>query len=494
MTEGKGDPCRVVEDSFGAIEVPLDSYYGAQTERSRRNFNICLPQDKIPLSVVYALAMLKEIAAGINCAKSRISSDEATAIIGACREVYSGKLDDQFPLSIWQTGSGTQTNMNVNEVVANRATELLCGSRTGQPRIHPNDHVNCGQSSNDIFPTAMNLSVSLETAWNTIPALESLVDAINAKASQFRDVVKIGRTHLQDAVPMTFGQELGSFGARLSNTIGLIRQGVKSICNLAVGGTAVGTGLNSTKGFDLEMCDGVTKLVEETLRQRYGDTANKYMKLTFTPAENKFAALAGHDDLLQLSSCFNQTATILFKLAGDFALLSSGPSCGLGELILPPNEPGSSIMPGKVNPTQCEALRMVSLQVMGNHFTTSMAASLGQLQLNVFKPLIVAKMLHSCRLLRDAAISFTRNCVEGLQINHRRVEEHVRNSLMLVTALTPHIGYDKAARLAKYAKENSLTLREAALKLDMVSAEEFDRVVRPASMAFPFSEENMNNN
>ncbi|GAA36885.2 fumarate hydratase class II [Clonorchis sinensis] len=320
------------------------------------------------------------------------------------------------------------------------------------------------------------------------------LDAINAKASQFHDVVKIGRTHLQDAVPMTFGQELGSFGARLSNTIGLIRQGVKSICNLAVGGTAVGTGLNSTKGFDLEMCDGVTELVEGMLKQRYGDTASKYMKLTFTPAENKFAALAGHDDLLQLSSCFNQTATILFKLAGDFALLSSGPSCGLGELILPPNEPGSSIMPGKVNPTQCEALRMVSLQVMGNHFTTSMAASLGQLQLNVFKPLIVAKMLHSCRLLRDAAISFTRNCVEGLQINHRRVEEHVRNSLMLVTALTPHIGYDKAARLAKHAKENNLTLREAALKLNMVSAEEFDQVVRPASMAFPFSEENMNNN
>ncbi|TGZ74862.1 hypothetical protein CRM22_000716 [Opisthorchis felineus] len=267
MTESKEGSYRVVEDSFGAIEVPLDSYYGTQTERSRRNFNICLPQDKIPLSVVYALAMLKEIAAGINCAKSRISSDEATAIIGACREVYSGKLDDHFPLSIWQTGSGTQTNMNVNEVVATRATELLCGSRTGQPRIHPNDHVNCGQSSNDIFPTAMNLSVSLETAWKTIPALESLVDAINAKASQFHDVVKIGRTHLQDAVPMTFGQELGSFGARLSNTIGLIRQGVKSICNLAVGGTAVGTGLNSTKGFDLEMCDGVTKLVEGMLKQ-----------------------------------------------------------------------------------------------------------------------------------------------------------------------------------------------------------------------------------
>ncbi|KAF7234784.1 hypothetical protein EG68_11644 [Paragonimus skrjabini miyazakii] len=480
---------RVVEDSFGKIELPADCHYGAQTERSRRNFPICMDTDRMPLPVIYALAMLKEVAAGINAKYKRIDELQAEAIITACRDVYLGKLDKEFPLSTWQTGSGTQTNMNVNEVISHKANEILCG-KGNQQRVHPNDHVNCGQSTNDIFPTAMHVCVALETAWKVLPSLEKLTEALLDKVVEFKNIIKIGRTHLQDAVPMTVGQELSAFTSQLNQSISFIKRQLSSVCELAIGGTAVGTGLNSFEGFDQEMSAGITRLVKKASHSYSfrGDQTGSLIDLNFVPAENKFAALSGHDGLLQLSSAFNATATVLFKLANDFALLSSGPSCGLGELLLPPNEPGSSIMPGKVNPTQCEALSMVAVQVMGNHFTVTLAASHGQLQLNVYKPIIIANMLHSCRLISDAVRCFADNCVSGLQVNSAQIGRYVRQSLMLVTALSPHIGYDQAACLAKYAQEHGLTLRDAAIQLQMMNPEEFDRLVQPKVMAFPFGD------
>ncbi|CAH8606761.1 unnamed protein product [Dicrocoelium dendriticum] len=348
ITMSKNDPnMRLVSDSFGPIEIPADSYYGPQTARSMKHFNINRSHDRMPLPIIHSLAMLKEVAADINCKYARISASHAEAIKKACQEVYSGQLDKEFPLSIWQTGSGTQSNMNVNEVIANRANEILNGNRTDKPQIHPNDHVNCGQSSNDIFPTAMNVSVALETAWKVIPALKTLHSALTEKTEAFSSIVKIGRTHLQDAVPMTVGQELGAFTTQLRQSIDCIKHSLLSVCELAVGGTAVGTGLNSTKGFDKQVCLELNNLVKKLFLDLPTAASKHAVDLEFVPAENKFAALAGHDTLLQLSSAFNRTATVLFKLADDFILLSSGPGCGFGELLLPPNEPGSSIMPAQ---------------------------------------------------------------------------------------------------------------------------------------------------
>ncbi|THD21101.1 Fumarate hydratase class II [Fasciola hepatica] len=476
---------RTVKDSLGLVDVGEGFYYGAQTERARRNFQISLPRDRMPVPLIYTLALIKEAAAIVNCQKGGINSEKCTAITQACKEIYGQKFDDQFPLSIWQTGSGTQTNMNVNEVIAGRATEILYGSKdNANDQVHPNDDVNCGQSSNDIFPTAMNICVAVETARNVVPSLEQLRDSLHEKSISFMKMIKIGRTHLQDAVPMTVGQELSAFVEQLNFSISSIKENLKSVCRLAVGGTAVGTGLNCPQGFDFALCEQINQLLKERSVKE-----NMSVELEFQPARNKFAALAGHDALLQLSGSFNCVATVLLKLASDFALLSSGPSCGFGEFRLPSNEPGSSIMPGKINPTQCESMSMISLQLMGNHFTVTMAASQGQLQLNVFKPLIAHSMLHSCQLIADSVQCFTEHCVRGLQINHSQLEKNLQHSLMLVTALTPYVGYDKSAELANYARENGIPLREAALQTKLITAEEFDNFVRPEEMAFPMKEQ-----
>ncbi|CAL8106352.1 unnamed protein product [Calicophoron daubneyi] len=483
--EATGQKFRIMEDSMGKVEVPYDRLYGPQTERARRNFRICHERDKMPSQLIYALAMIKEVAAEINVKHESISQEQGEAIAMACVEVYSQKHDDEFPLSVWQTGSGTQTNMNVNEVIANRANEILTGSLDGKRVVHPNDHVNCGQSSNDIIPTAMNVAIALETAWRVIIALETLMEALQEKSDFLMDVVKIGRTHMQDAVPISVGQEISAYVFQLRQAVNFMKQTIPQVCQLAVGGTAVGTGLNCVEGFDKEICDGLTQLVGKRA-DKISPNGCRLMRLTFQPAENKFAALAAHDALVQLSGCFNTAATVLYKIANDFVLLSSGPNCGLGEYLLPPNEPGSSIMPGKVNPTQCESLNMVSLQVMGNHMTVSMAASRGQLQLNVYKPIIAMNMLHSCQLLHDASLSFTANCVRGLEVNRERIRQHLQNSVMLVTCLTPRIGYDNAAKIANLARSKNLTLRDAAILSKLITEEEYDETVRPEDMAFPF--------
>ncbi|CAH8838424.1 unnamed protein product [Trichobilharzia szidati] len=431
------------------------------------------------------MAMIKEVAALINFKSGRLDSKLSGAIVQACREIYQGKHDKEFPLVIWQTGSGTQTNMNVNEVVSNRASELIEGSRNSKATVHPNDHVNLGQSSNDIFPTCMNLSIAIETSWKVLPSLNYLIKVLEEKMNEFMDVIKIGRTHMQDAVPMSVGQELSGYVSQIQQAVNSIKLQLPLVCHLAVGGTAVGTGLNCCKGFDEEFCKSLTELTKTRYASMYEESP-PVVDLIFKPAENKFAALAGHDALLQLSGCFNTTATALMRLANDFCLLSSGPSCGLSEFILPANEPGSSIMPGKVNPTQCESLRMVCLQIMGNHFTVSMAASQGQLELNVYKPLIAAKLLHTCELLTDSTRCFADNCVKGLRLNLDQIQEYVKKSLMLVTVLTPHIGYDLSAQLVKHATKYKKGLRESAIDLNLLSGEKFDEIVKPHEMAFPF--------
>ncbi|CAH8482400.1 unnamed protein product [Schistosoma turkestanicum] len=484
MSETQSQCFRVVEDSFGSIEVPVERYYGAQTARSLENFNICTRKDTMPLQIIHSLAMIKEVAASTNFKLGRLSSVISDAIITACREVYYGKLDDEFPLVIWQTGSGTQTNMNVNEVLSSRASELIGGSRDTKLTVHPNDHVNLGQSSNDIFPTAMNLSIAIETAWRVLPSLSHLINALECKMHEFMNVIKIGRTHMQDAVPMSVGQELSGYVGQLQQAVDSIKSQLPSVCCLAVGGTAVGTGLNCNKGFDEDICLGLTQLTDRFYKTIHKESA-PMTDLIFKPARNKFAALAGHDALLQLSGCFNTTATALMRLSNDFCLLSSGPNCGLSEFILPANEPGSSIMPGKVNPTQCESLRMVCLQIMGNHFTVSMAASQGQLELNVYKPLIAANLLHTCDLLTDSTRCFADKCVKGLQLNRERIQEYVTKSLMLVTVLTPHIGYDSSAKLVHYASRFKKGLRESAIELNLLCGEKFDEIVKPQEMAFP---------
>ena len=458
---------RVETDSMGQIEVRADRYWGAQTERSLHHFAI--GNDRMPLAVVHALGLLKKAAALVNQQLGLLDAHRAELIVRAADEVTAGTLDDHFPLSVWQTGSGTQTNMNVNEVIANRAIELAGGRLGSKNPIHPNDHVNMSQSSNDTFPTAMHVAAALDLTRRLAPSVRALSEALAVKAREFDDVVKIGRTHLQDAVPLTLGQEFSGYVAQLDAGLARIESTLAGLLALAIGGTAVGTGLNAPAGFG--------ELVAAKLTELTG--------LPFTSATNKFAALAAHDDLVMASGALRTLAGALMKIANDLRWLGSGPRSGLGELSLPENEPGSSIMPGKVNPTQAEAVTMVAVQVMGNDTAIAVAGSQGNFELNVFKPVIIFNFLHSVDLLTDACARFREFCVEGIEANRSRIAELVERSLMLVTALAPHIGYDRAAEIAKKAHAGGLTLRDASVASGYVTAEQYDRWVRPASMVRP---------
>jgi len=458
---------RTETDSFGPIEVPAERYWGAQTERSRNNFRI--GDERMPRPLITALAIVKRAAAETNRELGSLDTRRAKAIVEAAEEIIDGKLDDQFPLVVWQTGSGTQSNMNVNEVIANRANERLGGKLGAKSPIHPNDHVNMSQSSNDSFPTAMHIAAAREITERLIPALTHLQAALDAKAKAFTSIIKIGRTHTQDATPLTLGQEFSGYAAQVKSSIARIRVGLKELYPLAQGGTAVGTGLNAKRQF--------AKLFAKRVAADTG--------LPFVTAPNKFEALASHGAFVFAHGALNALATDLFKIANDIRLLGSGPRSGFGELILPENEPGSSIMPGKVNPTQVEALTMVCCRVFGNETTITVAASQGHFELNVYKPVIADAMLQSIRLLADAAMSFTDHCVAGIRANEPRIHELMERSLMLVTALAPHIGYDKAAQIAKAALAHGTTLREEAIKFGYVSGEEFDRLVRPERMTRP---------
>jgi fumarate hydratase class II len=456
---------RTETDSIGPIEVPAQAYWGAQTERSVENFPFGT-RERMPIEIVHALALVKQAAARVNRAHG-LDATIADAIDAAAQEVIDGTLDDQFPLVIWQTGSGTQSNMNVNEVIAGRANEVLTGTRGGKSPVHPNDHVNMSQSSNDSFPTALHIAASLAVTRRLFPALDRLRTALQAKADAWDDIVKIGRTHLQDATPLTLGQEFGAYANQVYRCGRRIEPGVTNGTNrLAQGGTAVGTGLNAPRGFAADFCKAVSDLTGHP----------------FIPAENSFEALASNDPLVHLSGTLNTLAVALTKIANDIRLLGSGPRCGFGEIDLPANEPGSSIMPGKVNPTQCEMLTMVAGQVMGNHVAATIGGMQGHLELNVFKPLIGANVLRSIDLLATAMEGFAERCVDGIEPNRDRIADLLDRSLMLVTALAPEIGYDAAAKIAKHAHAEGLTLKEAGLALGLVDAETFDRVVRPESM------------
>ncbi|MCK8456692.1 class II fumarate hydratase [Sphingomonas faeni] len=456
---------RTETDTIGPIEVPADAYWGAQTERSIENFPFAT-RERMPIEIVHALALVKQAAARVNRAHG-LDEKIAQAIDSAAQEVIDGKLDDQFPLVIWQTGSGTQSNMNVNEVIAGRANEVLTGTRGGKSPVHPNDHVNMSQSSNDSFPTALHIAASLAATRRLFPALDRLKDSLQAKADAWDGIVKIGRTHLQDATPLTLGQEFSAYANQVYRCGRRIEPGISHGTNrLAQGGTAVGTGLNAPKGFAEDFCRTLSEI-----------TGHPFM-----PAENSFEALASNDPLVHLSGTLNTLAVALTKIANDIRLLGSGPRCGFGEIDLPANEPGSSIMPGKVNPTQCEMLTMVAGQVMGNHVAVTVGGMQGDLELNVFKPLIGANVLRSIDLLATAMEGFAERCVDGIEPNRGRIAELLDSSLMLVTALAPEIGYDAAAKIAKYAHAEGLTLKEAGLALGLVDAETFDRVVKPESM------------
>eukprot|EP00250_Pteridium_aquilinum_P010366 c19335_g1_i1 orf=465-1958(-) len=458
---------REEKDTFGPIKVPADKYWGAQTQRSLQNFEIGGARERMPDQVVQAFGILKKSAAKVN-ATYGLDPKIANAIMEAAQEVADGKLNAHFPLVVWQTGSGTQSNMNANEVIANRAAEIL-GKRVGDKAVHPNDHVNMSQSSNDTFPTVMHIAAAIEINTRLLRKLEGLHNALAGKAEEFKDIVKIGRTHLQDAVPLTLGQEFSGYVTQVKYGIERVKNTLPRLYQLAQGGTAVGTGLNTKKGFDVKIAEAVA---EET-------------GLPFVTAENKFEALATHDAIVELSGALNTLAVSLNKIANDVRFLGSGPRCGLGELLLPENEPGSSIMPGKVNPTQCEALTMVCAQVMGNHVAITVGGASGHFELNVFKPLIANSVLQSLRLLGDATESFRKNCVVGIEPNRRRISQILRESLMLVTALNPKIGYDKAALVAKTAHKEGTTLKEAALKLGVLTEEEFDTYVVPEKMLGP---------
>jgi fumarate hydratase, class II len=458
---------RIETDSFGPIAVPADRYWGAQTQRSLENFRI--GDERMPVPLIRALAIVKRASAEVNLALGSLDQRRARAIIAAAQEVIDGKLDGNFPLVVWQTGSGTQTNMNLNEVIANRANELLGGKRGEKSPVHPNDHVNLSQSSNDAFPTAMHIAAAVEIAYLLDPALAHLQDALQKKAKAFANIVKIGRTHTQDATPLTLGQEFSGYAAQVKHGIERIRLGLKQLYPLAQGGTAVGTGLNAKPAFAKAFAKRVAAIT----------------RLPFTSAPNKFEALAAHDATVFAHGALDAAAAGVFKIANDIRFLGSGPRSGFGELILPENEPGSSIMPGKVNPTQSEALTMVACRVFGNHATISVAASQGHFELNVYKPVIAYSMLQSIRLLADAARSFTDNCVAGIRANEPRIRELTERSLMLVTALAPRIGYDNAAKIAKAAHANGTTLREEAVGGGFVTAQEFDRLVRPEKMVRP---------
>ena len=458
---------RIESDSMGKIEVPSDRYWGAQTQRSILNFEI--GTEKMPMPLIRALGIVKLAAARANMSNGSLDKSLGEAICAAALEVMEGRFDFEFPLVIWQTGSGTQTNMNANEVIANRAIEMLGGTRGSKSPVHPNDHVNCSQSSNDVFPTAMHIAVALEVERSLLPNLRVLREALHKKVDEFASIVKVGRTHLQDATPLFLGQEFSGYECQITKGIGRIESAMEDVYQLAQGGTAVGTGLNTKKGFAEDFAAEVARITN----------------LGFVSAENKFEALATHDALVELSGSLNTLAVSLMKIANDIRLLASGPRCGIGEIVLQANEPGSSIMPGKVNPTQCEALTMVCAQVMGNHFTVTVGGANGHFELNVFKPVIVYNVLQSIRLLSDASLNFARKCVDGIKPDHERIADLLEKSLMLVTALNRHIGYDNAAKISKYAFENRITLKEAASTLGLVSMEEFDRIVDPLKMVSP---------
>jgi len=454
-------------DSIGSINVPNDKYWGASTERSNKFFNI--GKILVNISIIKSIAIIKRSAAIVHFKDKLISGKISKAIIKASDEVIKGKLDENFPLKVWQTGSGTQTNMNVNEVIANRAIEILGGKKGTKKPVHPNDHVNKSQSTNDVFPTAMHISVAIQTLTKMLPSLKILEKELKRKSIEFKTIVKIGRTHLQDATPLSLGQEFSGYHAQLKKCIDRIEYALKEILFLAQGGTAVGTGINSKKNFD-------KKIIKEI---------SKFTKIKFKPAPNKFAELAAHDAIVNFSGTLNTCAVALMKISNDIRFLGSGPRAGYGELILPENEPGSSIMPGKVNPTQCEAVTMVCANVIGNHNGITMAGSHGHFELNVFKPLIAHNILQSIDLLADSTKNFALYCVKGIKANKKRIKEHLDNSLMLVTALAPHIGYDNAAKIAKRALKNNTTLKHEALKTGLISEKDYGKIVDPKKMIHP---------
>ncbi|KAF7722904.1 fumarase fum1 [Apophysomyces ossiformis] len=459
---------RTERDTFGEIQVPAKSYWGAQTQRSLENFDIGGVQERMPPTLIKAFGILKKATAKVNVGYG-LDPRIAEAIMQAADEVIEGRLTDHFPLVVWQTGSGTQTHMNVNEVLSNRAIEILGGQLGSKSPVHPNDHVNMSQSSNDSFPTAMHIAAVVEINTALLPALQTLRDALDAKSREFSDIIKIGRTHLQDATPLTLGQEFSGYVQQLTYGIECVKATLPRLSRLAQGGTAVGTGLNARIGFDVKVAEAVSELTG----------------FAFEPAPNKFEALASNDAIVECSGALNTVAVSLMKIGNDIRFLASGPRCGLGELSLPENEPGSSIMPGKVNPTQCEALTMVCAQVMGNNTTISIAGSNGHFELNVFKPVLIKNLLQSITLLSGAANSFTKNCVIGIIANREKIKSIMNESLMLVTALNPHIGYDNAAKCAKKAHKEGTTLKEAAIGLGLLSEEQFEEWVKPEDMINP---------
>ena len=454
-------------DSIGSISVPSDKYWGASTQRSKKYFDI--GEFLVRPILIRSIAIIKRAAATVHGKEKQISPNISKAIIKASNEIISGKLDEHFPLKVWQTGSGTQTNMNVNEVIANRAIEILGGKMGSKKPVHPNDHVNKSQSTNDVFPTAMHIAIAIETKKKLLPSLELLNKELKKKVSQFKKIIKVGRTHLQDATPLSLGQEFSGYQSQLEDCIIRIKAALKEIYSLAQGGTAVGTGINSNKNFD-------KKIIKEI---------KKITKLPFKPTKNKFAALAAHDEIVNFSGTLNTTAVCLMKIANDIRFLGSGPRAGYGELILPANEPGSSIMPGKVNPTQSEAVTMVCVKVIGNHNGITMAGSHGHFELNVFKPLIAHNILQSIDLLADSTKNFSLYCIKGLKADKNKIKYYLDNTLMLVTALAPKIGYDNAAKIAKRALKNNTTLKTEVLKSGYINEKEYDKIVNPKKMIYP---------
>ena len=457
---------RIEKDTMGEVKVPADKYWGAQTERSRNNFKIG-PEASMPKEIIYAFAYLKKAAAMANHELGVLQADRKELIASVCDEILAGKLDGEFPLVIWQTGSGTQSNMNVNEVIAYRAHVLQGGKLADDKKVlHPNDDVNKSQSSNDTFPTAMHIAAYKQVMEITIPGMQKLRETLSRKSQEFRNIVKTGRTHFMDATPLTLGQEFSGYVQQIDNSIKAVRHALEAVRELALGGTAVGTGLNTPKGYDV--------LVAKKIAELTG--------YPFITAPNKFEALAAHDAMVELSGALKRAAVSLMKIGNDIRMLSSGPRCGIGEIIIPDNEPGSSIMPGKVNPTQPEALTMVCAQVMGNDMAVTVGGSLGHFELNVFKPVIAANVLQSARLIGDACVSFNEKCAQGITANEAVIKQHLENSLMLVTALNTHIGYENAAKIAKTAHKENKTLREAAIGLGLLTSEQFDAWVRPEKM------------
>ena len=454
-------------DSIGSINVPVDKYWGASTQRSSKYFDI--GDFLVRPDMIKSIAIIKKAAAIVNVKNRDLDKKLSKAIIKAANEVISGKLMDNFPLKVWQTGSGTQTNMNVNEVIANRAIEILGGKKGTKKPVHPNDHVNKSQSTNDVFPTAMHMSIAMNATKKLIPSLNLLNLQLKKKSKEFKKIVKVGRTHLQDATPLTLGQEFSGYHAQLTKCIERIKNALEEIYFLAQGGTAVGTGLNTKKGFDKKVVSEIKKIT----------------KLPFKPSLNKFASLAAHDAIVNFSGTMNTTAVCLMKVANDIRFLGSGPRAGYGELILPENEPGSSIMPGKINPTQCESVTMVCVKVIGNHNGITMAGSHGHFELNVFKPLIIHNILQSIKIMSDSTKSFAKYCVSGIKADKKRIKELLDNSLMLVTALAPHIGYDNASKIAKLALKNNTSLKHEAIKSGLIKEKDYDKIVDPKKMTSP---------